>query len=312
MSSTIVIQQMLVILILVSVGVLLYKRKVIDQTVSQRISVIIIDVCNPAMILTSALSGNVNASHEELLKAVLVGFLFYIGLMAAGILISILLRAKKDTRRFYTVMTVYGNIGFIGIPVTKALLPEKAMLYVVICNVIYALLFYTHGITVLSKGQEKMKLKNIFSPGTIVAILSLIIIWFDFKPPEVISSSIAYMGNATVFLSMTLLGVSIARSRVGEGLKDIRIWGFTLLRMILLPTAVFLLMRAFGCERIMVLGFSLMAMMPAGNVPLIQAEKMGADTELLSKGIAVTTIISMATITLLMILFTSEWFGVKI
>ena len=312
MSSTVVIQQMLVILILVSVGVLLYKRKVIDQTVSQRISVIIIDICNPAMILTSALSGNVNASHEELLKAALVGFLFYIGLMLAGILIPIILREEKSKRRFYTVMTVYGNIGFIGIPVTKALLQEKAMLYVVICNVIYALLFYTHGITVLSAGQEKMKLKNIFSPGTIVAILSLIIIWFDFKPPEVISSSVAYMGNATVFLSMTLLGVSIARSRVNDGLKDIRIWGFTALRMILLPTVVFFLMRAFGCDDIMVLGFSLMAMMPAGNVPLIQAEKMGADTELLSKGIAVTTIISMVTITLLMILFSSEWFGVKI
>ena len=47
-----------------------------------------------------------------------------------------------------------------------------------------------------------------------------------------------------------------------------------------------------------------MAMMPVGNLPLIQAEKMGEDTGILSNGIAVTTIVSMATITLLMILFT--------
>lgn len=310
MSSTIVIQQMCVIMILVSLGVYLYKRKVIDQTVSQRISVIIMDICNPAMILSSALSGNIKASHEELLKAFLVGFLFYVGLVLLGVVLPLLLRVEKPSRRFYTMMTVYTNIGFIGIPVTKALLPEKAMLYVVICNVLYALLFYTHGITVLSEGREKMKLKNILSPGTIMAVISLVIIWFDYKPPVIISSSLSYIGNATVFLSMALLGVSIARTGVGEGFRNLRLWLFILFRLVLIPAAVFFLLRAIGCDAIMVLGFSLMAMMPVGNLPLIQAEKMGEDTGLLSKGIAVTTIVSMLTITLLMILFTSESIGV--
>ena len=306
------IQQMCVILILVSVGIYLYKRKVIDGTVSQRISVIIIDICNPAMILSSALSGNVTADHRELLKAMLVGFLFYVGLVILGMIIPRLLRAEKPKRRFYNMMTVYTNIGFIGIPVTKALLPEKAMLYVVICNVIYALLFYTHGITVLSEGREKMKLKNLLSPGTILAVVSLLVIWFDFKPPVIISSTVFYIGNATVFLSMTLLGVSIARSKVGEGFRDLRLWGFVGLRMILVPAAVFFLLRAIGCDDIMVLGFSLMAMMPVGNLPLIQAEKTGEDTEVLSKAIALTTIVSMVTITLLMIFFTSDLFGITI
>lgn len=304
MSSTIVIQQMSVIMILVGVGIYLYKRKVIDQTVSQKISVIILDICNPAMILSSALSGNVTATHEELLKAFLVGLLFYFGLVLLGQLMPILLRSEKPKRRFYTMMTVYTNIGFIGIPVTKALLPEKAMLYVVICNVLYALLFYTHGITVLSEGREKMKLRSILSPGTIMAVVSLLIIWFDYKPSVVVSSSLSHIGNATVFLSMALLGVSIARSKIGEGFRNLRLWGFAGLRMVLVPTAVFFLLRAVGCDEVMVLTFSLMAMMPIGNLPLIQAEKMGEDTKLLSGAIAVTTILSMATITLLMILFT--------
>lgn len=304
MSSFVIIQQMCVIMILVSVGIYLHKKQVVDQTVSQRISTIIIDICNPAMILSSALSGNVTASHKELLNAILVGFIFYAGLVLLGALLPPLLRADKKERRFYTMMTVYTNIGFIGIPVTKALLPEKAMLYVVICNVIYALLFYTHGITILSEGREKLNLKKIISPGTIMAIISLIIIWFDYKPPVIISSSVSYIGNATVFLSMTLLGVSIARSKVIEGFMDLRIWGFIVLRLVLIPTLLFFLLHAAGCKDIMVLGFSLMAMMPVGNLPLIQAEKTGEDTGILSKGITVTTIVSMAVITLLMILFT--------
>ena len=48
-----------------------------------------------------------------------------------------------------------------------------------------------------------------------------------------------------------------------------------------------------------------MAMMPVGNLPLIQSEKMGEDTEILSGAITVTTIMSVSTIPLLMILLTN-------
>jgi predicted permease len=48
-----------------------------------------------------------------------------------------------------------------------------------------------------------------------------------------------------------------------------------------------------------------MAAMPVGNLPLIQSEKMGEDTSLLSSAITVSTIVSIGTITGLMVLFTS-------
>ncbi|MBE5922886.1 MAG: hypothetical protein E7271_00270 [Lachnospiraceae bacterium] len=304
MSTAIVAQQMCVIMILVAIGFYLCKKQVIDKITSQKISAIVMDVCNPAMILASILSGKVEASHEELIEAIVVGFTFYLVLVVLGILMPIILRADKSQKRFYNVMTVYTNIGFIGIPVARAILPPKAIIYVVICNVMYALLFYTHGIVTLSNGQQKMSPKKIFSPGTIMAVVALLVCWFNYTPPVIISSSVTHIGNATVFLSMALLGASIARSNVAAGLLELRIWAFIALRLVLFPVAVFLILRAAGCDDIMGLGFSLMAMMPIGNLPLIQSEKMGEDTTLLSKAIAVTTLLSMFTITVLMILFT--------
>ncbi|MBO4907947.1 MAG: AEC family transporter [Lachnospiraceae bacterium] len=305
MSTSVVLQQMGVIVILVAIGIYLHRKKVIDEKVSQRLSVIVMDICNPALILASVLSGNVNASHKDLLMAMLLGVIFYLGLVVLGVILPHILRVEKNERRFYNVMTVYTNVGFIGIPVARAILPEKAILYVIVCNVMYFLLFYTHGITILSNGREKMNLKKVISPGTVMAILSLIICWFGFTPPPIFSNSVTYIGNATVFLSMSLLGVSIARSDLKKGFKEIRIWGYILIRMVLLPIAMFFGLRAIGCEDITVLGFSLMAMMPVGNLPLIQSEKMGEDTELLSNSITVSTVASMFTITILMILFTS-------
>ena len=67
-----------VIIILVAIGIYLYKKKVVDDTVSQRISVIVMDICNPALILASILSGNVKASHEDLIESLILGVVFYI------------------------------------------------------------------------------------------------------------------------------------------------------------------------------------------------------------------------------------------
>ncbi len=305
MSTLVVLQQMGVIVILVAIGVYLYKKEVVDNTVSQRISVIVMDICNPALILASILSGNVTASHRDLIIAMILGAIFYFGLVILGMLLPLILRVEKDKRRFYNLMTVYTNVGFIGIPVARAILPDNAILYVIVCNVMYSLLFYTHGITVLSNGKEKMNLKKVLSPGTIMAIVALVVCWFKFTPPPIIANSISYIGNATVFLSMLLLGVSIARSDITQGFKEVRVWAYIAIRMVLLPIAMFFILRGIGCEPITVLGFCLMACMPVGNLPLIQSEKMGEDTTLLSRAITVTTIMSMATITALMILFTA-------
>ena len=305
MSTSVILQQMGVIVILVSIGIYLYKKGTIDSTVSPRLSAIVVDICNPALILASILSGNITATRHDLLIGMAIGAAFYTFLIILGLILPRILRVKPDQRRYYNMMTIYTNTGFIGIPVARAILPENAILYVIVINVMYSLLFYTHGITVLSAGKEKLNIKKIFSPGTIMAILALAVFWFKLTPPPIISNSISYIGNPTVFLSMVVLGVSIARSNLLSGLKNVRIWGYVVLRMVLVPILVALILHSLKVNRDAVLGVTLMAAVPIGNLPMITAEKMGLDTELLSTAIAVTTAVSILTITGLMSVLSS-------
>ena len=62
MSISIILQQMGVICILVVIGIYLYQKKVIDNSTSQKLSTIVVDVCNPALILGSILSGHMTAT----------------------------------------------------------------------------------------------------------------------------------------------------------------------------------------------------------------------------------------------------------
>ena len=51
MSTSVVLQQMGVITILVAIGIILYKKKIVDDYTSPKLSAIVMDVCNPALIL---------------------------------------------------------------------------------------------------------------------------------------------------------------------------------------------------------------------------------------------------------------------
>ena len=303
MDPFIILQQMGVICILVCIGIYLQKKDVVDSLTSRKISTIVMDICNPALILASILSGHMTAGHKDLITAICLGVGFYSLLIVIGLIFPRLLRVEKDKRRFYNLMCVYTNTGFLGIPVARAILPANAILYVIVCNVMYSLLFYTHGVTILSGGKEKMSIKKVFSPGTIMALLALVVFWFNITPPPIIANTIEYVGNATVFLSMMLLGVSIARSQFFKALKNYRIWLYIGIRMLLVPIALTLTLRAFGFDSVATLALCLMAAVPVGSLPLIQAEKIGEDTTILSTAIAVTTAVSIFTITLLMSVF---------
>ena len=197
-------------------------------------------------------------------------------------------------------MSIYGNVGFLGIPVARAILPENCMLYVIICNVFYCLLFYTHGVVALSSGKEKMNLKKVFSPGVLMSLFALVIFWFDLELPDIVENTIQYIGNPTVFLSMILLGAAVGRSKFLEAVRDLKLWIFILIRHVAVPVSVVILLGALHVQEEMIRTFCLMCAVPVGNLPMIQAEKTGERTDVLSKGIFVTTVFSFISITVLM------------
>ncbi|MBP5223930.1 MAG: AEC family transporter [Lachnospiraceae bacterium] len=312
MSLSVILQQMGVICILVAIGIYLQKKGIADSLTSKKLSAIVVDICNPALIMASILSGNITATHGDLLIAAALGAAFYTLLILLGFLLPRILKAAPDKRRFYNLMTVYTNTGFLGIPIARAILPANAILYIIVINIFYSLLFYTHGLNILGNaGSVKEKsarspLLNILNPGTVMAILSLAVFWFRITLPPILANTIEYVGNATVFLSMALLGISIARSNLAQSLKDFRIWAYIVLRMLLFPISITLLMHAFSFDPTATLAICLMAAVPVGNLPMIQAEKIGEDTKILSSAIAVTTAVSIVTISILMSIF-SAW-----
>ena len=300
MGALVVLRQMSMIAILVIIGFGLQKKNVLNEQGIKVISKLVVDICNPVLIVSTILNGNITVTHREFLSGVGVAAVIYAVFILVGSVLPMIIGIPRDERKFYSLMSIYGNVGFLGIPVAKAILSENAMLYVIICNVFYCLLFYTHGIITLSSGKEKMDIKKIFSPGVIMSILALVIFWFDIKFPDVIVKTVDYIGSPTVFLSMVLLGASVARSNFLKDMKDAKLWIFILVRLVCVPALAVLVLKGIGVADELVRTFCLMCAVPVGNLPMIQAEKIGERTDILSRGIIVTTVFSFISITAFM------------
>ena len=75
--------------------------------------------------------------------------------------------------------------------------------------------------------------------------------------------------------------------------------------MLLVPVGIVFVMHALKFDPVATLAMCLMAAVPVGNLPMIQAEKIGEDTKILSSAIAVSTVISIITITVFMSVFSA-------
>ena len=289
MSLEIVFAQMIVIVILVCVGIGLYKRKYIDETMSEKLSAIVVYVCNPVLCLSCGLEAKGAAGHKEIAFAFMAAFLVYVFLLVSGFFVPKICGISSKDQKYYNMMMVYGNIGFIGIPVAKAVLPPEAMIYVIILNIMYSVIFYTHGIWLMgAKKEAHFRLQ----PGLVCSVLTIIIFWFELSFPDIVTQSITYIGNATTFLSMTLLGCSFAAVSAKVFKGNWKTYLFIILKMLAIPVVLGYLLSLLKVNAHMVQAFVLLAAMPAGNMPLMLAKQMGEDTEVLTQGILLTTIVT--------------------
>lgn len=321
MSITVVLQQMVMIFILIGIGLLLYKKKMLSEMTSKQISGIIVNVTNPALLICSAFQDGPKVSVPELGMALGFYLLIYAILIAVSFLIPRVLRVPDMYHYAYQMLTIFGNVGFIGIPLASAVLGAESLIFVSIYNLIFNILIYTFGISLLQKAEAKQLSakqstaedsaissadlsatvasplwKKLINAGTFSAAATIIFYLCDFHVPSIIPSTLNYMGQATTLLSMLVLGASVAQMTFKDIFSHPKLYGFTLMRQILVPIGCILLLRPFIQSPLVLNTMALMLAVPAGNMPLMLSKQLHVETDTISQGIILTTILSLVTI----------------
>ena len=132
-----------------------------------------------------------------------------------------------------------------------------------------------------------------------MTFLALVLFLLNVRDHGFVYDTLHMIGNVTSPLSMILLGSSFARSPVMDSLKDGRAYGYSLLRLLVIPLLSLAVCRLIGISEYFTIITVLTLGMPCAAIILVFGNVYLKDPSLISRCIVVSTLLSVISIPVL-------------
>ena len=297
-----VISQMGILLALIAVGFVAAKCRVFPEGTNRVLAQLVIVVTNPATVLHSALSGERQLSNSEVLLLTVIAIAGFALLIGMGQALPRLVRAPKDDRNVYIFMMTFSNMGFMGFPVVRALYGDGAVFYAAIFNLIFQFVVYTYGAALLApkQGKERVTWRLLLSPIILASVLAYLCYLTGFQAPQIVTQGLEMLGSVTSPVCMLVIGIALSKVPFKQVFSNWRLYVMCVLRLLVLPVAVFFLLRSFVTNPLM-LGITVVMLgMPIATMSTLMTAKYGNNQALAASGVFLSTLLSFVTIPLLM------------
>lgn len=217
-------------------------------------------------------------------------------------------------KRICVITSFMGNVGFMGIPVMKALFPQspEMLIYTAVFILGFNIASWTLGVYTITGDKKHISLrKALLNPPTAALVVALPLFFFkSYIPSDVLtplSSGIGYLSDMTLPLSMIILGIRLADIKFKVLFTDVKVYVVCLIKLVAAPLICFgimyLLKLVFPAldKSIIVTAYIVIAM-PSASLTLTFAEMFDGDRATAVKTTILTTLLSVITIPLLMLL----------
>lgn len=331
MNFTSVFIKMIELFLIIMIGYIANKTKVFGRDARASLSKLVINIALPGTILSSVLGQDNLPEASQILSLILIAVLSYVILFASAFFVPKLLRVPSSQKGIYRFMLAFGNVGFIGFPVTEAIFGKQAIFYTSVFNLPFNVFVYSIGIAFLaacgrqeesenSKNNKNNKnsmvsenskkssaglitWKTFVTPCMISSILAIVLALFHAEAPALISDTCTMIGNITTPAALMIIGSSLADMPIRQMFNNFRIYLFSLVRLILIPLATYVVFGWFIHDRLLLGICVIVSAMPVASNGTMLCLQYHADEELMAQGTFLTTVFSIFTIPLLALLF---------
>ena len=299
---------MMTLFAIVIVGYVAGRLGYMGGEFDKKLSSLVINFTCPALILASAMTGEL-PDRRLILPLLGISTLTYILLTGVAFLLPRFLTKKKDDEGIVGFALMFGNVGFMGYPVVASIFGQQAVFYAAVLNVVNTFAVFTIG-TILIVGdlsdKRHFQKKVLYSTPMLSAYLAMLIVALGIDGiPGVISQPLTMIGNITVPAALLIIGSSMSQLSAKSMLGNMTVYTTTIFRLLLIPIGLYYLCSALGFDSYVVNINTLVVAMPVATYGTILCLKYNRDTTLITETTLITTLLSMITIPLLTILFTS-------
>ena len=272
----------------------------------KRLSSLVINFTCPALILASAMTGDL-PDRRLILPLLGISALTYVLLTGVAFLLPRFLTKQKDDEGIVGFALMFGNVGFMGYPVVASIFGQQAVFYAAVLNVVNTFAVFTIG-TILILGNlgdgRHFQKKVLYSTPMLSAYLAMLIVALGIDNiPGVISQPLTMIGNITVPAALLIIGSSMSQLSVRTMLGNPTVYATTLFRLVLIPVGFYYLFCALGFDPYVVDINTMVIAMPVATYGTILCLKYNRSKTLITEVTLITTLLSMLTIPLLTVLF---------
>lgn len=293
------LQQMMVLFIYIVIGYSGAVRGIMDEQFSKKVSWIVVNIANPALTISAVVNGDNMIKGKDLLLTAGIAVVILGGMVLLSLVLPVIFRVKRTERNVYRLMTAFNNIGFMGFPVIAAVYGQEALLYAAVFTMLFNVLMYTYGIqTVQGRQKGKIQWGKILNVGVVSSTFAIGIYLLEIPTPQFFNATMSGLSGLTAPLSMMVIGISLADIPLRELFTDMRLLLYSLTKLLILPVMFMpLINRAVGNEMLCGVCMIMIATPAASmNAMIVQQYGEEAEAKLAAGGVALTTLLSVATI----------------
>lgn len=294
--------------LLILLGALLRKSRIIRQEHDEPIMHVVFHVMYPCFILDKILGSEAVRSGEVVAWSLGIGFCELLVGMLVGILVGRLIKLEKGNGlRTFAFSVGIQNFGFTAIPIVQSLWGAAAVSVLMVHNLGVELSIWTFGVMMMSNDKNIPWKKLINGPAlSVVAGLLMVALGVDEKITGPIREMMKWLGSGTFPLALLVTGaIMIDMVRVEKPSLRIAVSG-TILRLLIIPLIILAAAKYLPLSLELKQVLIVQAAMPAAMSPLLIAKLYGGRPGIAAQIIVVTTLFSLLTLPW-MIAFGIRW-----
>ena len=312
-------------------GVIMKKCRLCDGSFGKGLSNLVLYIAQPALIVFAYIDFSGGGIWLNALWVLLLSILAHV--IFAIPTLMLFKNAPDGRRRMLRFATIFSNAAFMGIPLISAVIGAEATIYASIYNITFNMFLWSLGVYLCTADRDEdgdgltdgdplteyneHKTKNpiswvrvIFHPVNVASFVGIFILATGISAyiPTIVSDSFEMLKNLVAPLSMTVLGLRMANMDFRGIFRDTEMYKFLFLRHIGLPLLVLVFIKLISlvgvplndtvCTCVMI-----MASAPAATSATMFAEKYDCDAMYVSRIVAVSTLISVATMPIIMYIY---------
>lgn len=305
-NSLIIIRELILLFAIMLAGYISFRRGWVNATGSQQLSAMIVKIFNPALIIATAVGGDTKPSGDQVASNLVLVVILFASLIVLGPVVASILHVDGTNRSLFRIMIVFCNLGFMGIPLVSSLYGESETFFVAWYILGFNFLFYSWGLDVFAKAagrSEKFSPRKLLNSGMIAGVIAVALFFLPIELPAIVADSVTYVSSLCVPCSMLVTGFALAQIDLRTVFTDGKMYCYIAIKMLAIPIIAALLLRtlggAMGLNPVVAGIMVIMYGMPSGSLPIIVCEEYGLESEMLSRGYALTTILALITLPLI-------------